>query len=88
MVSQVYLNDTFKGFDILLLFSGTHPDSEIPAGLYPMAVTQSSGRIVYVVQGFAYTKYVGNMSLTFDSEGELIHIEGNPILLDSSIEQV
>ncbi|XP_046409396.1 protein 5NUC-like isoform X2 [Neodiprion fabricii] len=69
------------------LFNGTQPDTEVPVGLYPTAITQSSGKIVYVVQAYAYTKYIGNFSVTFDSEGDLTHIEGNPILLDSSVEQ-
>ncbi|XP_046630532.1 protein 5NUC-like isoform X1 [Neodiprion virginianus] len=69
------------------LNNGTQPDSEVSEGLYPTPVIQSSGRTVYVVQAYAYTKYVGNLSLTFDSEGELTRIEGNPILLDSRIEQ-
>lgn len=72
----------------LTILPGSQPDSEVPKGLYPTKVIQSSGRVAYVVQAYAYTKYLGNLSLTFDSEGELTHIEGNPILVDSSIEQV
>ncbi|XP_046753218.1 protein 5NUC-like [Diprion similis] len=69
------------------LNNGTQPDAEVSEGLYPTPVIQSSGRKVYVVQAYAYTKYIGNLSMTFDSEGELTRIEGNPILLDSRIEQ-
>ncbi|KAK2577173.1 hypothetical protein KPH14_003330 [Odynerus spinipes] len=69
------------------LYRGKQPDAEHPEGFYPTEVTQDSGRKVYVVQAYAYTKYLGNFSVTFDSNGEITHIEGNPILVDSSIEQ-
>ncbi|XP_024941017.1 protein 5NUC isoform X2 [Cephus cinctus] len=69
------------------LYTGEQPDSEIPEGYYPTAVTQASGRTVYVVQAYAYTKYVGNFSVEFDADGEVTFIEGNPILLNGSVEQ-
>lgn len=70
------------------LYSGKQPDREIPEGLYPTEITQKSGRKVYVVQAFAYTKYLGNFTVTFNDKGEVSNISGNPILVDSSIEQV
>lgn len=69
------------------LYNGKQPDREIPEGLYPTEVTQKSGRKVYVVQAFAYTKYLGNFTVTFNDKGEVSNISGNPILVDSSIEQ-
>ncbi|XP_076242052.1 protein 5NUC [Calliopsis andreniformis] len=69
------------------LYNGKQPDLEMPEGLYPTEVVQKSGRKVYVVQAYAYTKYLGNFSVTFDSKGEVTNIKGNPILVDSSIEQ-
>lgn len=69
------------------LYNGKQPDSEVPEGLYPTVVTQKSGRKVYVVQAYAYTKYMGNFTVTFDTEGEVMNIKGNPILVDNSIEQ-
>nr|XP_012139774.1 PREDICTED: protein 5NUC-like [Megachile rotundata]XP_012139775.1 PREDICTED: protein 5NUC-like [Megachile rotundata]XP_012139776.1 PREDICTED: protein 5NUC-like [Megachile rotundata]XP_012139777.1 PREDICTED: protein 5NUC-like [Megachile rotundata]XP_012139778.1 PREDICTED: protein 5NUC-like [Megachile rotundata]XP_012139779.1 PREDICTED: protein 5NUC-like [Megachile rotundata] len=69
------------------LYNGKQPDVEVPEGLYPTVVTQKSGRKVYVVQAYAYTKYVGNFTVTFDTEGEVTNIKGNPILVDNSIEQ-
>lgn len=70
------------------LYNGQPPDIEIPEGLYPTEVVQKSGRKVYVVQAYAYTKYLGNFTVTFDTKGEVTNINGNPILVDSSIEQV
>ncbi|XP_057320814.1 protein 5NUC-like [Microplitis mediator] len=69
------------------LYNGTAPDQEVPEGLYPTTVVQKNGRKVYVVQAFAYTKYLGNLSIVFDSEGEIKQIEGNPILVNHEIEK-
>lgn len=69
------------------LYNGKQPDAEIPEGLYPTVVTQKSGRKVYVVQAYAYTKYMGNFTVNFDAMGEVTDIKGNPILVDNSIEQ-
>lgn len=70
------------------LYRGKPPDVEMPEGFYPTEVTQKSGRKVYVVQAYAYTKYLGNFSVNFDARGEVTYIEGNPILVDASVEQV
>lgn len=70
------------------LYRGKSPDVEVPEGFYPTEVVQKSGRKVYVVQAYAYTKYLGNFSVSFDISGEVTHIEGNPILVDSNVEQV
>lgn len=69
------------------LYSGTKPDSEDPEGIYPTFVTQQSGRRIPVVQAYAYTKYLGQLSLEFDSEGEVIQAVGNPLLLDHNVQQ-
>lgn len=70
------------------LYNGKQPDIEVPEGLYPTEIVQKSGRKVYVVQAYAYTKYLGNFTVIFDSKGEVTDIVGNPILVNSSIEQV
>ncbi|XP_020284109.1 protein 5NUC-like [Pseudomyrmex gracilis] len=67
------------------LYRGRQPDVEVPEGFYPTEVRQKNGRKVYVVQAYAYTKYLGNFSASFDVKGEITHIEGNPILVDSSV---
>ncbi|XP_032670459.1 protein 5NUC-like [Odontomachus brunneus] len=69
------------------LYEGTPPDSEVPEGFYPTEITQESKRKVYVVQAYAYTKYLGNFSVSFDASGEVTHIKGNPILVDSTVKQ-
>ncbi|CAH2092771.1 unnamed protein product [Euphydryas editha] len=69
------------------LWNGTAPDSETIQGPYPTIVKQNSGRLVAVVQAYAYTKYLGKLHIIFDSNGEIIRYDGNPILLDNSIKQ-
>ncbi|XP_011876681.1 PREDICTED: protein 5NUC-like [Vollenhovia emeryi] len=69
------------------LYRGKPPDVEVPEGFYPTKVLQKNGRKVYVVQAYAYTKYLGNFSVSFDIKGEVTHIEGNPILVDANVEQ-
>ncbi|KAH0547158.1 hypothetical protein KQX54_017302 [Cotesia glomerata] len=69
------------------LYTGKKPDLEAPEGLYPTEVIQKNGRKVYVVQAYAYTKYLGNLSVTFDADGEVTNIIGNPILVTNDIEQ-
>ncbi|KAM3965771.1 protein 5NUC-like isoform 1-T1 [Aphomia sociella] len=69
------------------LWNGTTPDIENPEGPYPTLVKQRSGRLVPAVQAYAYTKYLGKLHLTFNSEGELVEFDGNPILLNNNIPQ-
>lgn len=67
------------------LYNGTQPDKEKPEGLYPTTIIQASGRKVYVVQAYAYTKYLGDLSVDFNERGEITRIEGSPILVDNEI---
>lgn len=83
-----------EGLDLVIgghtntfLWNGTSPDSEKPLGPYPMYIEQTSGRQVPVVQAYAYTKYLGRLHMVFNTIGETISIDGNPILLDASIPQ-
>lgn len=69
------------------LWNGARPDTEDPVGPYPTIVEQESGRLVPVVQASAYTKYLGKLHITFNSDGEIISYNGNPILLDVTIPQ-
>ena len=49
--------------------------------------TNSKAEIVPVVQAYQYGKYLGYLNLTFNNDGKLLSWTGNPILLDSSVEQ-
>lgn len=69
------------------LWNGIAPDSENPEGPYPTLVKQASGRLVPAVQAYAYTKYLGKLHLLFDSHGEIVSMDGEPVLLDNTIPQ-
>ncbi|KAF1374808.1 hypothetical protein PFLUV_G00232930 [Perca fluviatilis] len=83
-----------RGVDVVIgghtntfLYTGKHPSTEVPAGLYPFMVRSNDGRNVPVVQAFAFGKYLGYLKLTFDEAGNVVKAAGNPILMDSSIRQ-
>lgn len=69
------------------LWNGAPPDRETPADVYPSLVVQKNGKIVPVVQAYAYTKYMGKLHVVFDEEGVLKQFQGQPIFLDEKIRQ-
>jgi 5'-nucleotidase/UDP-sugar diphosphatase len=60
-------------------------DMEGAVDAYPTLVEGPDGREVPVVQAYAYGKYLGHLTLTFDDEGNVTSAEGAPILLDNSV---
>jgi 5'-nucleotidase len=54
-------------------------------GEYPWVVQQAGGHKVLIVHAYAYSKYLGNITVWFDEKGEATEWEGLPILLDASI---
>jgi len=70
---------------LIILISGDPPDTDIPEGPYPTWVTSPSGKKIPILHSSAFTKYLGKVYLRFSKNGDLEEIEGNPILLDSSI---
>ena len=79
----VVFSRTIAEFDL----TGPQPSTEVPEGPYPTLVKQDSGRVVPVVQAYAFTKYLGYLKLKFDDQGELVNWTGSPILLNSSYPQ-
>ncbi|KAF7286826.1 protein 5NUC-like [Rhynchophorus ferrugineus] len=69
------------------LWNGEQPDAEAIEGPYPKIMTQASGKKVPVVQAYAYTKYLGVLNVTFDTTGKLVELSGQPLFLDSSVNQ-
>ncbi len=59
--------------------------SEKRAGAYPTYVSQEDGTLVPVVQAYAYSKYVGHLTLTFSDDGKVVDAGGDTILLDASV---
>jgi 5'-nucleotidase len=50
-------------------------------------VKQASGKMVPVVQAYAFGKYLGNLMVTFNDQGEVIASSGLPIVMDNQIVQ-
>ncbi|XP_022910616.2 protein 5NUC-like [Onthophagus taurus] len=69
------------------LWNGVEPDKEKAEDAYPAEVVQKSGKIVPVVQAYAYTKYLGKLSVNFDRNGVLKTFRGQPIFIDESVPQ-
>jgi len=73
---------------LLFYFKGNPPDIDNPVGPYPIWVEQpNTNRKVPVVHAYYATKYLGKLWMEFDEAGEVVKSYGNPILLDSKIEQ-
>lgn len=71
-------------------FVGGHSHSllgemEGAVGSYPTMVDGPDGVQVPVAQAYAYGKYLGHLTLTFDDAGVLTAAEGQPVLLDASV---
>ncbi|KIT16120.1 bifunctional metallophosphatase/5'-nucleotidase [Jannaschia aquimarina] len=75
--------ENVTGIDVIVgghshtLFSNTEEGAEA----YPTVVND-----VPIVQAYAYSKYVGHLTVAFDAEGNVISAEGDTNLLDASVE--
>lgn len=70
-----------------LIFTDKKPSVETAIDTYPVIVTQKSGKKVPIVQAYAYTKYLGSLTVKFDNKGNVIEASGNPILLNSTVQK-
>ena len=66
------------------LLSKTDPKAEGP---YPTMVDNPDGYKVPVVQAASYSKYLGDLVVTFDDNGVVKEAKGDPILIDKSVPQ-
>ncbi|KAG5672735.1 hypothetical protein PVAND_002836 [Polypedilum vanderplanki] len=70
-----------------LLYTGDNvPGPDVPADKYPIEYKHESGHKTIIVQASAYTKYLGDLTVYFDENGEIETYEGNTIFLETSIE--
>ena len=82
-----YVNDV-TGVDVIvgghdhLLFSNTDDKAPHP---YPVVKNGADGKPVLIVQAYAYSRYLGDLHVTFDDAGVATAWSGDPIALDSSI---
>lgn len=82
-----HVNLVVGGHTHTFLYSGTPPGPDKPSGPYPVVVTQKGGRKVLVVQASLNSKYLGNLTVWYNDDGDIVKWEGNPIYLDQNIEQ-
>ena len=69
-----------------LYIIGKPPSIDKPYGPYPILV-KSGNHTTAIVQAFQYGKYLGHLKCIFNEDGDLIRWNGNPILLDESIQK-
>lgn len=62
-----------------------HNSDDKAVGPYPTMVDNPGGYQVPVVQAASYSKYLGELAVTFDDSGVVKAASGDPIMLDSSI---
>ncbi|MFN7126804.1 MAG: 5'-nucleotidase C-terminal domain-containing protein, partial [Allorhizobium sp.] len=58
---------------------------EKAAGPYPTMVKNPAGKDVPIVQAYAYSKYLGDLTVVFDDAGVVKKATGEPKLLDASV---
>ncbi|XP_075742182.1 protein 5NUC-like, partial [Rhipicephalus microplus] len=64
-----------------------YPKENTPEGDYPTVVNRTDGSVGLVVQDYWFGKFLGFLQVSFDNNGKVINWTGNPILLNSSVEE-
>lgn len=76
------------GIDVIV---GGHSHTYLSAsdpkreGAYPTWVTGPIGALVPIVQAYAYSKYIGELTVDFDDDGNVLFADGDTALLDASV---
>ncbi|MEX3010343.1 5'-nucleotidase C-terminal domain-containing protein [Hoeflea sp. TYP-13] len=82
IATQVDGIDLIVGGHSNTLLSNTNDKAHGP---YPTMLTGPSGNQVAVVHAYAHSKYLGDVKIIFDDDGNIKSAAGEPILLDASI---
>lgn len=69
--------DVIVGGHSNTLLSNTHEDAK---GAYPTMVGDTA-----IVQAYAYGKFLGELSVTFDDDGVITEATGEPLLIDGAV---
>ena len=83
LASNVPGVDLIVGGHSHTLLSNTVEDA---AGPYPTMVANPDGKDVAIVQAGEYGKYLGEITVTWNDDGEIVSAEGEPMLVDASVE--
>ncbi|XP_030568582.1 apyrase isoform X2 [Drosophila novamexicana] len=67
------------------LYTGDPPGPDKSRGDYPTQVIHSSGHRVLIVQAGCYAKYVGNLTVYFDDNGDVLDFEGAPLYMGPDV---
>ncbi|KAH6938174.1 hypothetical protein HPB50_007346 [Hyalomma asiaticum] len=89
IVKQVTQLDLLVGghTNTFLYHGSGYPKENTPEGDYPTVVNRSDGSKGLVVQDYWFGKFLGFLRVEFDNDGKVVNWTGNPILLDSSVEE-
>ena len=69
------------GIDVIV---GGHSHTKLDE--YPMVVSAPNGKPVQIVQAYAYSKYLGELNVVFDDNGDVVEAEGKEWLLDAMVQ--
>ncbi|XP_004535080.1 apyrase isoform X5 [Ceratitis capitata] len=61
------------------------PGPDTPRGPYPTEIVHENGHRILIVQAAAYAKYVGNITVFFDDDGNVVDYSGAPIYMGSNV---
>ncbi|KAI4455142.1 nucleotidase-related [Holotrichia oblita] len=64
---------------------GGEPPIGTATGEYPTVIESVNNHTVLIIQADCFSRYVGNLSVEYDTSGEVISWDGNPIYLDQNI---
>lgn len=71
-----------------LLFNDRNtPNNMTASGPYPTVVNTKDGRKVLVVQAAAFTSYLGDITIDYNDNGDVVSWFGDPIYIDNNIPQ-
>ncbi len=88
LVDDIALAEAVPGIDAIVgghshtLLSNTQERAAAP---YPVMVEGADGDVTPVVQAYAYGKFLGEVTVTFDEAGAVVSATGEPILIDASV---
>ncbi len=77
-----------RGIDVIVgghtntLLSNADPKADGP---YPVMVENPDGKKTAIVQVYAYSKYLGELTVKFDDNGDVVFATGNTHLLDAKV---
>ncbi|KAJ8983905.1 hypothetical protein NQ317_006709 [Molorchus minor] len=70
------------------LYTGDNPPGpEHVEGPYPTVVTSKNRKKVLIVQASSFCRYLGNITIFLDENGEIANYSGEPIFLDNTLSQ-